>query len=172
MAITLPKKIFGRDAEGGIERALARAAETASNPSVAPTNDTAAATTATAPLSGSVQTYTSHPDWSKFLDPAKVYEARLIEHYGKSIFINTLWKKCNKGKKMLRAKDIADFLLEYKASDHSNVNTHVVAVTDEKAEYPGIKGFFCSHSSRFSRHTNPSGKEQLYQIDRYSEPDY
>lgn len=173
MTIELPTKIFGRDVEGGIERALAKAEADANNPAVAPDNTANAAATVPAPSNAPVQTYTSYPDWSKFLDQNKVYDVKTKEHAAKEVFIGILWEKSKKGKALLNHKDIADLLLQYGASNSSNVNMHIASLTSDKEQYPGVARwlFNCDYTT-FQTYSDPNGKDTRYRLVRNTTPDY
>jgi hypothetical protein len=178
MAITLPKKIFGRTVEGGIERALAKAAEEAE--SRANTNSPQQPIPEPAPLQtqgsphmpislGRVQ-IPLVIDWSKFLDPDREYKTKLISLYGRRKFVDLLWKRSKDKQNRITMDDIANLLTEYKACDPSNVYYHAGFFTGNGDNLPGprygLLPFARSKSIRFEAISKPGQTVTEYLIKR------
>jgi hypothetical protein len=166
MAITLPKKIFGRDTEGGIERALAAKAGEQSN---------LEANTAE-PLPTSQQINPVNIDWVKFAYTRATHgilDAIYLKHFpdmvGQAIFIEHLWKASKRGQNYIRGGEISDLLLKHKAVEPKDAKNAVIQITDKDQRYPGVAASYfgkVSKATYFVQIIDPLTNEPKYKIER------
>jgi hypothetical protein len=138
MTITLPKKIFGRDVEGGIERALTRASveQDKLGQNANANNDTTP--TPNNPNNNN-PTYNVHPskiDWSKFVISGRIYTVNQIEEKGKENFIRMLRRHSKATGGIVSRDDISYLLLSNNASNQAHIDAHINEITDRMHYFP------------------------------------
>jgi hypothetical protein len=164
--IELPKKIFGRNVEGGVERALAKKEEerlTAEREQeAARVNRLDNAIEAGKKLQEDLKDIVNRLgakvaimanqfplptiDWSKFLDGTTPYDKKKTEYYGMRNFVDILWDKSSGGKNVIKLSDISDILISKQACNPVVlVDLNAVYIVGTNNYLPGPKHSRCPY---------------------------
>jgi hypothetical protein len=171
MAITLPKKIFGRTVEGGIERALAKAeadAGVVAKQDAAPEDANVPATQSQNP----VQPQQPLPgqymiDWSKFLPTGKIYAKSNEVEEGKKEFIRQLRLVQKMKKGYLQRQEIADLLTANNACDPKFTDFYInewTSTVKESNIFPSAIPFCPMLESYIKAFKNSTTGTEMYRV--------